>query len=52
MITDESKKMDDLLEMRLNGELNRYTFPSLYRPFEERYMQMEAQLPEQREHPV
>jgi len=40
------KKMDELLNMKLNGEFNRENFPKLYKPFEDRFMQLEEQLPE------
>ena len=50
LVLDESrtakKKMDELLDMRLNGELNRENFPKLYKPFEDRFMQLEEQLPQ------
>ena len=50
IVVEESKKakkkMEELLDMRLNGELNRETFPNLYRPSEERHLQLQDQIPE------
>jgi site-specific DNA recombinase len=49
-ISDEStklrKKMDDLVQMRLNGELTKETFPQHYKPLEERFLQIDNQIPE------
>ena len=38
--------MDELLSMRLSGELSKEIFPIHYKPLEEQYMQLESQLPE------
>jgi site-specific DNA recombinase len=40
------EKMDELVRMRLSGELLRESFPRHYAPLEERYSQIENQLPE------
>ena len=41
-----SKKMKTLLEMRFNGKLSKDLFAVHYKPIEERFLQLEAQLPE------
>jgi site-specific DNA recombinase len=50
VITDEAnglrKKMEELVSMRLNGELNRDSFPIHYKPLEERLGQIDHQIPE------
>ncbi len=50
LLTDESisirKRMDDLIEMRLNGDLPRESFPRHYEPLNERLTQIEKELPE------
>lgn len=50
VITDEAnglrKKMEELVSMRLNGELNRESFPKHYKPLEERLAQIDQQMPE------
>ncbi len=44
---DKTKKeMDDLVSMRLAGELSKEIFPVHYKPLEEQYMQLETQLPD------
>jgi len=40
------KEMDELLAMRLSGELSKEIFPSHYKPLEQQYHQLDAQLPE------
>ncbi len=40
------KEMDELLSMRLSGELSKEIFPSHYKPLEQQYHQLDAQLPE------
>jgi site-specific DNA recombinase len=40
------KEMDDLLSMRLDGELSKEIFPIHYKPLEEQYIQLENQLPD------
>jgi len=40
------KEMDDLVSMRLEGELSKEIFPVHYKPLEEQYMQLENQLPD------
>jgi site-specific DNA recombinase len=50
LITEEAnsirKKMDELVAMRLNGEMPRESFPRHYKPLEERLTQIKKQLPE------
>lgn len=41
-----SKKMDTLLELRMNNELSKEVFSQKYRPLEERLLQITGQLPE------
>ena len=40
------KEMDDLLSMRLSGELSKEIFPIHFKPLEEQYIQLENQLPD------
>ncbi len=40
------KKMDDLLTLRLEGDMSKDLFPIHYKPLEERYLQIEDQIPE------
>lgn len=40
------KQMDELLSMRLSGELSKEIFPAHYKPLEEQYHQLDKQLPE------
>ena len=40
------KKMDDLLTLRLEGDMSKDLFPIHYKPLEERYLQIENQIPE------
>lgn len=40
------KKMDDLLTLRLDGDMSKDLFPIHYKPLEERYLQIEDQIPE------
>jgi site-specific DNA recombinase len=40
------KEMDDLLAMRLSGELSKEIFPLHYKPLEKQYVQLESQLPD------
>lgn len=40
------KKMDDLLTLRLEGDMSKDLFPIHYKPLEERYLQVEDQIPE------
>jgi site-specific DNA recombinase len=50
LMTEEAnvirKKMDEIVNMRLTGEMPRESFPRHYMPLEERYKQIENQLPE------
>ena len=50
LLTDESttlkKRMDELVQMRLDGDMPKEAFPVHYKPLQERYSQIEAQLPE------
>lgn len=39
------KEMDELLSMRLSGELSKDIFPIHYKPLEEQYLQLSEQLP-------
>jgi len=41
-----AKKMSDLLNLRLEGELSKESFTSEYKPLEERVAQLDAQLPQ------
>lgn len=41
-----AKKMNDLLNLRLDGELSKETFMAEHRPLEERVAQLDAQLPQ------
>lgn len=41
-----SKRMTELVNLRLDGELSKDLFPKEYKPLEERYLQLEKQLPE------
>lgn len=38
--------MDELLSMRLSGGLSKEIFPTHYKPLEQQYHQLDAQLPE------
>ncbi len=40
------KKMDDLVTLRLEGDMSKELFPAHYKPLEERYLQLEDQIPE------
>lgn len=50
VISDErevlSKKMDKLIEMRMNSELTKELFAEKFRPLEERSLQISSQMPE------
>lgn len=41
-----NKKMDDLVDLRLNGELSKEHLAALYKPFEEQVNQLNASIPE------
>ncbi len=41
-----AKRMDELVQMRLDGELSKDTFPSHYKPLEERVTQLDEQIPQ------
>ncbi len=40
------KKMHELVNLRINGDLAKESFPMLYKPIEEQYHQLEQQIPE------
>ena len=41
-----SKRMSELVNLRLDGDLSKEAFPKEYKPLEERYLQLEKQIPE------
>lgn len=41
-----SKRMSELVSLRLDGDLSKEAFPKEYKPLEERFLQLEQQLPE------